>query len=109
MAFDFSVQGSLIAAIITILIASLFIYFAARMVLDRASLLAAIGTAVIGTFLATLAWGLLDGVWGMVLAIATWALVAALFFRTDWVKGAIIGVVAWLLWFLVSLAIEALV
>jgi hypothetical protein len=51
-------------------------------------------------------WGLVGGIWGLLLAVATWALIAALFFRTRWTKGLIIGVVAWLLWFLVSLLVS---
>jgi hypothetical protein len=43
-----------------------------------------------------------------VLAIATWALVCAIFYRTGWVRAAVVGLVAWVLFFLVTLAIRAL-
>jgi hypothetical protein len=37
-----------------------------------------------------------------------WALFTAIFFRTDWAKGAIIGLVAWVLSFLVGLLLANL-
>jgi hypothetical protein len=91
----------------------IFIHFAAKFVLDRSSFLAALLTAVVATFLATLGGGLLSTVIAtgwilLVIGIAIWALVAAIFFRARWIQGAIIGLVAWLLWFLVNLAINAL-
>lgn len=107
MAYEFQADSALVSGIITLIIASLFVYFAARFVIDRSSFLASILTVLLGTFLASLVAGLVSGILGLVLGVAAWALVAAVFFRTAWVKGAIIGVVAWLLWFLVSLAINA--
>lgn len=100
---DFGVDN-IVSAIITILVTTLFIYFAARFVLDRSSFLAALGTALLGTFLAEVVMGLISSMldfpaWVVfVVGIAVWALVAAFFFRARWVQGAIIGLVAWLLW-----------
>lgn len=106
MAFELSVGSGIVSAIVTILVATLFIYFAARFVLDRSSFVAALLTAVVATFLATLVAALLQSVvaadWvPIVVGIAVWALVAAIFFRAKWIQGAIIGLVAWLLWALV--------
>ncbi len=106
--WHFSAQGATVSALVTVLVASVFVYFAGRIVVDRSSILAAILTAVLGTLLGTFVWGLLPGVLGMVLGVLAWGLVAAFFYRTKWTKGALIGVVAWLLWFLVTAAITAL-
>lgn len=92
---------TLVSAIIAVLVTTLFIYFAAKFVLDRSSFLAALGTALLGTFLASIVVGLLVDVldaaeWVFfVIGIAIWALVAAFFFRARWIQGAIIGLVAW--------------
>lgn len=104
-AFEFDVGGGIVSTIITIVLVSLVIRMAARLVIDRGGFVSALLTAIIGSILATLIWSLVGGILGLVLAVATWALIAALFFRTDWVKGALIGVVAWVIWLLVSLLI----
>lgn len=106
MAFDFSLDSALVSAIISILVTALFIHFAAKIVVDRSSYIVSILVAVIGTFLGTLVYGLVGDVLGLILGILTWAAVAAVFFRTRLLKGAVIGVVAWLLWFLVNLLID---
>lgn len=99
--------SAIVSAVISVLIVTLFIFFAAKFVLDRTSFLAALGTALIGTFLATLLTDLIGRVldapvWVFyIIAVAIWALVAAFFFRARWIQGAIIGLVAWLLWVLV--------
>ena len=46
--------------------------------------------------------GLVGGTLGLVLAILTWALVCALFYRTGMLKAAVVGLVAWVLYFLVT-------
>lgn len=113
MVFEITAGNSLLSAIITILIVTLFIFFAAKFVLGRTSFFAALGTAVIGTILAQLAAVGVDALGGgywfaLIVGIVVWALIAAIFFRAAWVQGAIIGLVAWVLWFLVNLAISAL-
>lgn len=113
MVFEITAGNSLLSAIITILIVTLFIFFAAKFVLGRTSFFAALGTAVIGTILAQLAAYGVDALGGgywvaLIVGVVVWALIAAIFFRAAWVQGAIIGLVAWVLWFLVNLAISAL-
>ena len=99
----FSVSQQFTSGIITLLIVSLFIFFAAKFVLGRTSIIAAIATAFLGTLAAGLVLALVDTIWlARVLAIATWALIAAVFFRAKWVQGAIIGLVAWVLWLIVN-------
>lgn len=99
--------SAIVSAIVSVLIVTLFIFFAAKFVLNRTSFLAALGTALLGTFLAFLVVDLLRLAidfpeWvGYLIVIATWALIAAAFFRARWVQGAIIGLVAWVLWALV--------
>lgn len=105
---DFDVRGSLVTFLITWLVTALFIHFAAKIVLDRSSFGAALLTALVGSLLAVLVAGLVGGTLGVVLAIATWALVCALFYRTGWLKAAVVGLVAWVLFFLVRWLVDRL-
>ncbi len=103
--------GGIVSAIITLLIATIFIFFAAKFVLGRSSFISAFLVALLGTLLASLAvLGVTalgaPGWVGLVTAIVVWALVAAIFFRAAWVQGAIIGLVAWVLFALVSFLVE---
>lgn len=100
--FEFQAQAGLVSALVTLLLATLLIRFAAGIVLDRSAWVASFLTALVGTLAATFVWSLVPGTLGVVLAILVWAAAAALFFRTRWVKGALIGVVAWILWALVT-------
>ena len=94
-------RGDLVTFLITWVVTALFIHFAARIVLDKSSFGAALLTALVGTLLAVLVAGLVGGTLGLILAIATWALVCALFYRTGWLKAAVVGLVAWVLFALV--------
>lgn len=109
VAVPFGTTQLQVGGLLTILLATLFIWLAARLVIDRSSLLAALASAVISTLLAALVVALVGGgVLGIVLAILVWALCTAAFFRTDWAKGAIIGLVAWVLSYLVELLLRNL-
>jgi hypothetical protein len=109
MAAPFATTQLQVGGLVTILVATLFIWLAARLVIDRSSILAALASAVISTLLAGLIAALVGGgTLGIVLAILVWAAFTALFFRTDWTKGAIIGLVAWVLSFLVDLMVKNL-
>lgn len=108
MAAPFATTQLQVQGLVTILVATLFIWFAARLVLNRSSVLAALASAVISTLLAALVVAYVGGTLGTILAVIVWALLTALFFRTDWAKGAIIGLVAWVLSFLVGLLLEKL-
>lgn len=108
MAFDFSLRGSILTFVITWIVTALFIHFAAKIVLDRSSFLSALLTALVGSVLAVLVGGLVGGTLGIVLAIATWALVCALFYRTGWLKAAVVGLVAWVLYALVAWLVSRL-
>lgn len=105
---DITISDAWVNFLILLVIEALFIWAAAKIVDAPGGFLAAILTALIGNFLAFLVWGAVGGILGLILAVLTWGLIAALFFRTAWLKGAVIGVVAWLIWFLVNLALEAL-
>ena len=97
-----------VPSLVTILITTLFIYFAARIVLDRSSFLAALATAVISTLLAVLVSQLAGGgTLGLILGILVWALVTGAFFRTSMLKAVVIGLVAWALSLLVGLILSA--
>ena len=104
----FEPQGGWLALLIVWVIASLFIHFAAKIVLDKSSFLTAMVVALIGTLLAGLVGGLVSGVLGLVLAVVTWALVCALFYRTGMVKAAVVGLVAWVLYFLTIWILKAI-
>ena len=94
----FEPQGGWLALLIVWVVASLFIHFAAKIVLDKSSFLTAMLVALIGTILAGLVGGLVEGTLGLVLAVITWALVCALFYRTGMIKAAVVGLVAWVLY-----------
>ena len=108
---EVTLEGTLFSlhSLVSILVTALFIWLAARFVLDRSSLVAALASAVVSTLLAGLVAFLVGGgTLGLILGILVWALCTSAFFRTDWVKGAIIGLVAWVLYFLTGLLIAAL-
>lgn len=102
-----ALQRPLVSALITWLVASIFVYFAARFVTDRSSFIAALLSVLIGSVLAALvAIGISALEWpamvGTILGLAAYALVIAIFYRTDWIKGAIIGLVAGVLYVVVT-------
>jgi hypothetical protein len=99
---EFSASRDLTTFLITWLVTAIFIHFAAKIVLDKSSFVAALLTALVGSILAVLVAGLVGGTLGLILAIATWALVCALFYRTGWIKAAVVGLVAWVLFFIVQ-------
>ena len=101
MAWEFNASRDLTTFLITWVVTAIFIHFAAKIVLDKSSVIAALLTALVGTFLAVLVGALVGGTLGVILAIATWALVCALFYRTGWLKAAVVGLVAWVLYFVV--------
>ena len=105
----FEPQGGWIAALVVWVVTALFIHFAAKIVLDKSSFLTALLVALIGTILAVLVGGLVGGTLGLILAIVTWALVCALFYRTGMLKAAVVGVVAWVLYFLVTWLVKMIV
>lgn len=105
---QFEPRNDIVTFLVTWLVTSLFIHFAAKIVLDRSSFGAALLTALLGTLLAVLVGGLVGGTLGLVLAILTWALVCALFYRTGWLKAIVVGVVAWLLFLLVTWLVSLL-
>lgn len=108
MPTHFFAEGRILSGVITLLVATLVVWLSARWVIDRSSILASILTVLLATFVSGLVAAALPGWLGLVLAAAVWALIAAFFFRTDWIKGAIIGLVAWVLWVVIRLVVEAL-
>ena len=104
----FEPQGGWLALLIVWVITSLFIHFAAKIVLDKSSFLTAMLVALVGTLLAGLVGGLVGGMLGLILAVVTWALVCALFYRTGIVKAAVVGLVAWVLYFVTVWIVERL-
>lgn len=105
----FEPQGGWLTLLIVWVVASLFIHFAARIVLDKSSFLTAMLVALIGTLLAGLVGALVDDTLGLVLSVVTWALVCALFYRTGMIKAAVVGLVAWVLYFITVWVIEKLI
>jgi hypothetical protein len=98
-----SVGAILSSSLVAWLVAALFVYVAARMVARKKSFIAAFASVFVGSLLAGLvqigagkagapAWA------STVLGFTAVALVIAIFYRTKWLHGAIIGFVAALLW-----------
>lgn len=108
MVAEFSVRSGIVTFVVTWLVTALFIHFAAKIVLDRSSFGSALLTALVGSLLAVLVGGLVGGLLGLILAIATWALVCSLFYRTGWLKAAVVGLVAWVLFALVAWLVSRL-
>jgi hypothetical protein len=105
---QFEARHDIVTFLVTWLVTALFIHFAAKIVLDKSSFLTALLVALVGTLLAFLVGALVGGTLGIVLAILTWALVCALFYRTGIVKAAVVGLVAWVLFFLTTWLIAKL-
>jgi hypothetical protein len=106
---DFDANGGWLGALVAWVVTALFIHFAAKIVLDRSSFLVALLVALIGTFLAFLVVGWVGGgPLGIILGIVVWSLVCALFYRTGMVKAAVVGLVAWVLFYLTTWLIALL-
>jgi len=100
-------QHLLISFIISLLIVGLFVYLAAKLTGESEGYGTALATAFVGNLLAYLVLILISGWLGIVLAIVVWGAVAAGFYRTRWLKGLFIGIVAWLLMALVIWIMDA--
>lgn len=105
---EFNVSQDIVRFLITWIVTALFIHFAAKIVTDRSSFIAALLVALLGTFLAILVGGLVGGTLGLILALATWGLICAIVYRTSWLKGLVVGLVAWVLFILVTLLVRAI-
>jgi hypothetical protein len=97
------VQVVLLTTLLTWLVATLFVHFAAKLVMGGSRFLQALLAVMVGSLLA----GLVDlggrsadwpGPLIAVLALAAFALGLAVMYRASWFKGALLGVVAWILW-----------
>lgn len=94
-------QAALVGSIISLLVTALFIHFGASIVVKgdqkyTQALLVAFGGNLLAAIVLIGAGGF--GGLAVFLALAAWALVAALVYRTSWLGGAVIGLVAWLIW-----------
>lgn len=101
----------LVGAIISLLLTGLIIHFGASFVVPgKQRYTQGILTAFLGSLLAFLVLVGAGGFGGLaiILALAAWALVAALVYRTSWLRGALIGVAAWVIWLIVQFALRAL-
>ncbi|MGB1573340.1 MAG: hypothetical protein ACPG85_03615 [Flavobacteriales bacterium] len=96
--------AALLGSLISLLVTALFIHFGASAVVKgkqrytQAILVAFLGSLLAFLVLAGAGFGLV----GNLLALAAWALVAAAVYRTSWLGGALIGVVAWVLWLVIQ-------
>ncbi len=115
MAIEFSTLSNIISGIISILVVSVFIHFGAKPFAKEIDekFSNAVVVAVAGAVLASIVAILLANVftrpiYANLLSIATWALVAAGVYRVSWLKGLLIGLVAGLLWFAVSVIFAAI-
>jgi hypothetical protein len=94
--------SDLVKFLVTWVVTALFIHFAARIVLDKSSFTTALVVALLGSLLFLLVLHFVAGKLGFVLAIAAWALVCAIFYRSGLLKAAVVGLVAWVLAVVVS-------
>ncbi len=107
-------QAEFLRLIVGLLLIALSVHWAASIVLDRSRFSQALMVTVVGGLLAfvvaigsdELGW---PGAVKVVLALTAWALVAASFYKTQWAKGAIVGVAAWVIWVFVGLIVNLLV
>ncbi len=92
----------LVSAALTLLIGGFFVHAAAKLVIDRSSFGQAILAFLLGTLLATGVMALAGDPLGRpiatLLGLIAMAFAFAAVYRTKWSKGAIIGVVAWIIW-----------
>ena len=105
---DFTAHGGWLGALVAWVVTALFIHFAARIVLDKSSFLTALAVALLGTLLAFLVVVLVGGPLGIVLGLLAWAVICAVAYRTGILKAAVVGLVAWLLFFLTTWLIAKL-
>jgi hypothetical protein len=92
--------SSIVGFLIVLLVTSLFIFVAAKLTGEGEGFGTALATALVGSLLFGLVLFLLPNKVGLVLAVVVWGAVAAGFYRTRWLKGLLIGIVAWLLAYL---------
>lgn len=97
-AIEFAISDTLIASLVALLITAVFVHVAAKLVVGESRYLQAVLAAFLGSLLAGLVLLGVQGIVGAFLAVAAWALVVALVYRTRWLAGAGIGLIAWLLW-----------
>jgi len=97
-----------LGALVSLLVTALFIHFGAKlMVPGKVHYMQGIATAFFGSLLAGFVLFLTGfGTLGNILALASWALVAAIAYRTSWLRGALVGLVAWLIWLVVNWIIQ---
>ncbi len=106
-------QSEFLRLIVGLLIFALCVHWVAGIVLGSSRFSQALIVSIVGGLLALVAaigaaelgW---PGAVGIVLALVAWALVAAAFYRTQWAKGAIVGVAAWVAWAFVGLLVDLL-
>lgn len=104
-------QAALLASLISLFVTALFIHFGANAVVKgkqrytQALLVAFLGSLLAGLVL--LGAGGLGWV-SFFLALAAWSLVAAVVYRTSWLGGALVGLVAWILWSVIQFLARAL-
>ncbi len=104
-------EAGFLQFIVGLLIYALCIHWVAGIVLGSSRFSQALVVAIVGGLLAfVVAIGAESLDWpravGIVLALVAWALVASALYRTQWAKGAIVGVAAWVTWAFVGLIIN---
>ncbi len=94
----------MVGAVISFLVTGLFIHFGASMVVKgKQHYWQGLIVAFAGTVAATVVLiGAGFGTLAVFLALAAWALVAAIVYRTSWLRGAVVGLAAWVLWLIVN-------
>jgi hypothetical protein len=107
---DFTVPDHIITFVVGLLLTALVVHIAASLAVPgKQGYLQAILVAFLGNLLAGLVLiGTGASNLGIFLAAAAWALVAAIVYHTSWLRGAFVGIVAWILWAIIVAVLRAL-
>ena len=94
--------GEVVRLLIVILALTFFVHISAKMVLDKSNLYEALASVVLGILAYYLVWHIISvPVIALILGLVAFAFIIGLVYRTKkWGKGAAVGGVACVLWYL---------
>lgn len=103
-----------ITALLALALATLFVHFSARILMEDSTAMKAFLGVLLGTalaFLVDLGAQSVDALTGPITAIlvlGAFALALAMVYRSSWLKGALVGFVAWIMWILANSIVGAI-
>lgn len=89
-----------VTLVVAVLLESLFLHFAAVVILHQPRFRSAFAVAILGSLLAYLVFLVVGGlpVLALLLALICWLGVCASIYRTNWLRALLIGLLAYVLW-----------